>query len=52
MLDYDPGAYANMELRVGGKYSLIEKIGEGSFGAVYRAKTVGTGEEVAVKLVS
>ena len=34
----------------GGKYRLVTTIGNGSFGDIYRAVSVCTGEEVAVKL--
>ena len=44
--------YTQMELRVLNKYRLIKKLGEGSFGAVYKAVDVDDGEEYAVKLVS
>mmetsp|Transcript_9534 Transcript_9534/g.18513 ORF Transcript_9534/g.18513 Transcript_9534/m.18513 type:complete len:337 (+) Transcript_9534:967-1977(+) len=39
-----------MELRVGGKFRLSKRIGGGSFGEIYLAKNVQTGEDVAVKL--
>ncbi len=39
-----------MELRVGKKFRLGRKIGSGSFGDIYHATNVTTGEEVAVKL--
>lgn len=39
-----------MELRVGKKYRLGRKIGMGSFGDIYGATNMTTGEEVAVKL--
>jgi serine/threonine protein kinase len=39
-----------MELRVGGKFRLSKRIGGGSFGEIFLAKNVQTGEEVAVKL--
>ena len=39
-----------MELRVNRKYRLGRKIGFGSFGEIYQATNVHTGEEVAVKL--
>ncbi|KAM5221094.1 casein kinase I-like [Ctenodactylus gundi] len=35
---------------VGGQYRLVRKIGAGSFGEVYLAFNINTGEEVAVKL--
>jgi len=41
-----------MELRVGGKYRLGRKIGEGSFGDIYLGVNLQTGEEVAIKLES
>jgi serine/threonine protein kinase len=39
-----------MELRVGGKFRLSKRIGGGSFGEIFLATNVQTGEEVAVKL--
>lgn len=35
---------------VGNKYELIQKINQGSFGALYKAKNIRTGELVAVKI--
>ncbi|XP_054977037.1 casein kinase I-like [Sorex araneus] len=37
---------------IGGKYKLLRKIGSGSFGDVYHAINITSGEEVAVKLES
>lgn len=39
-----------MEIRVGGRYKLTKKLGEGSFGAIFHAINIKTNEEVAVKL--
>ena len=41
-----------MEIRVGGKYSLSKKLGEGAFGEVFLGTNIKTGENVAIKLVS
>lgn len=41
-----------MELRVGGKYRITKKLGEGAFGATYSGTNIRTNEEVAIKLVS
>jgi serine/threonine protein kinase len=32
------------------KYKLIEKIGEGSFGLIYKGQNIRTGEYVAIKV--
>lgn len=32
-------------------YNLLEKLGEGSFGSVYKAKCKITGEKFAIKLI-
>lgn len=39
-----------MELRIGGKFRVSKRIGGGSFGEIYLAKNIQTGEDVAVKL--
>ena len=39
-----------MELRVGGKYKLSKRLGEGAFGQIYAGVNVKTNEEVAIKL--
>lgn len=49
-----------MELRVGGKFRLLKKIGSGAFGDIYSGDilclllgtNVSTGEDVAIKLVT
>lgn len=41
---------ASMELRVGRKYRLGRKLGEGAFGAIYLGVNVLSGESVAIKL--
>jgi casein kinase I family protein HRR25 len=39
-----------MELKVGGKFKLTKRLGQGAFGAIYSATNIKSGEEVAVKL--
>ncbi|KAG8625336.1 hypothetical protein KVT40_007087 [Elsinoe batatas] len=46
----DPFIQKICERRVGGRYQLIEHIGEGGHGAVYRAKDVVDDREVVLKL--
>lgn len=41
-----------MEVRLGGKYRLGRRIGQGSFGEIHLGVNVQTGEEVAIKLES
>ena len=41
-----------MELRVGGKYKVMKRLGQGAFGEIYSGVNVKTNEEVAIKLVS
>ena len=42
---------AKVPKMVAGMYKLSEKIGGGSFGEIYKAINICTGQEVAVKLV-
>ena len=39
-----------MELIINNEYKLIEKIGEGAYGMIYRARQLSTKKDVAVKL--
>ena len=41
---------ARADLRVGGKYKILEKLGRGSFGDLYYGVNVKTGEEVGIKM--
>ena len=41
---------ADMDIRIANKYRLGRKIGGGSFGDIYLAINISTGEEVAIKL--
>ncbi len=34
-----------------GRYRIAEQIGSGAFGLIYRGQDIGTGTEVAIKLV-
>ena len=40
----------SMELRVGGKYKVTKRLGQGAFGDIYAGVNVKTNEEVAIKL--
>jgi len=40
----------NIELRVGGQFKLISKVGSGAYGDVYQGVNIRTNEEVAIKL--
>ena len=50
----DPGAQTDprVGLVLDSKYELVERLGEGGMGAVYRARRLHIGDEVAVKLLS
>ena len=39
------------EIRVGGKFKITKKLGEGSFGEIYSGINIKSKEEVAIKLV-
>ena len=39
-------------LLLGGKYQLVSQIGRGGFGAVFRCTHIGTGQDVAVKVLT
>jgi serine/threonine protein kinase len=39
-----------MDLIINNKYKLIEEIGKGSFGSIYKAENIRTGEYVAIKV--
>ncbi|KAL1917794.1 uncharacterized protein VTP21DRAFT_3628 [Calcarisporiella thermophila] len=41
-----------MEVRIGNKYRLLNKVGSGSFGDIYLGVNIINGEEVAIKLES
>lgn len=40
-----------VELRVGGKFIILKKLGQGSFGDIYSGINYKSSEEVAIKLV-
>ncbi len=40
-----------MEIRVGGKFRLVRRIGGGAFGDIYQGINIRTNEDVAIKLV-
>jgi serine/threonine protein kinase len=37
---------------VGGKYKIVKQIGRGGFGSVFRCQHIGTGQDVAVKVLA
>jgi serine/threonine protein kinase len=39
-----------MEIKIAGKYKIVRKIGQGSFGQIYLGNNIQTNEEVAIKL--
>jgi serine/threonine protein kinase len=42
----------NLDIKIAGKYRTIRKIGAGSFGEIYLAYNMNSGEQYAVKLVN
>ncbi|MFQ5554330.1 MAG: protein kinase, partial [Acidimicrobiia bacterium] len=50
LVAYSPSAGGDVGRKLRG-YELIERIGEGGFGVVYRARQPGVGREVAIKVV-
>ena len=39
-----------MDIRVGGKYKISKKLGQGAFGDLYAGNNIKTNEEVAIKI--
>jgi len=50
VLTGEDNAVSEMDIRIAGRYRLGRKIGGGSFGDIYIATDISTGDEVAVKL--
>ncbi|EHY52744.1 Casein kinase I isoform delta [Exophiala dermatitidis] len=46
----DPFIQRFLEIRLGGRYQICQRIGSGSFGKVYMGRDVPTGDVVAIKL--
>ena len=44
-------ADAKLHKMVAGGYKIMEKLGSGSFGEIFKGRHVTTGEEVAIKFV-
>jgi len=42
---------AKIPKQIAGTYKLLERLGGGSFGEIFKAKHITTGQEVAVKFV-
>lgn len=52
MSDFTTSSDSLLKVLCAGKYILIKKIGEGSFGEIYVAVCHGTNNKVAVKIVN
>ena len=48
--DNKPERFVDLDTIVGKKYQLLKKLGEGSFGIVYKGRHIDTDEPVAIKL--
>lgn len=51
ILDHDPRLEVEAPIRRLGSYELGEQVGEGAFGAIYRATQPSVGREVAIKVI-